>query len=47
MKLPKFAAAAGHMYAWPPPDKPVDYSLMVGLPRATNAEAAAKQQAEA
>ena len=34
MKLPKFAAAAGHMYAWPPPEKPIDYSLMAGLPLA-------------
>jgi hypothetical protein len=44
MKLPKFAAAAGHMYAWPPPEKPVDYPPSANLPRADNAEAAAEHQ---
>ena len=51
MKLPKFAAAKGYMFAWPLHvnlfEKPVDYSLRSGPPRAANAEAAAEQQAEA
>ena len=45
MKLPKFAAARGYMYAWPPDVRPVDYSL--AGPRVANAEAAAEQRAEA
>ena len=35
------------MYAWPPPEKPVDYSLVAGLRRADNVEAVGEQPAEA
>ena len=50
MKLPKFAAAKGYMFAWPPHvnlvEKPVDYPPSADLLRAANAEAVAEQQAE-
>ena len=51
MKLPKFAATKGYVFAWPPHvnlvEKPLDYPPSADLPRADNAEAAAEQQAEA